>query len=76
MNIQDTIDLMIRSSNNDPYAGDLDKTNNLRAVIDLAKLCKEFADNGQTDEAMNLNSEHWVIVIEELKKKLIQTIIS
>ena len=44
----------------------LSKKNNLIAVIDLANLCKDFADKGQTDEAMNIGSEQWIVVISEL----------
>jgi hypothetical protein len=30
-------------------------------------LCKDFADKGQIDEAMNIESEQWVVVISELE---------
>ena len=43
------------------------KKDNLIAAIDLAKLCKDFADKGQMDEAMNIESEQWVVVISELE---------
>jgi hypothetical protein len=46
----------------------LSKKDNLIAAIDLAKLCKDFADKGQTDEAMNIPSEQWVVVISELER--------
>ena len=45
----------------------LSKKDNLIAAIDLAKLCKDFADEGQTDEAMNISSKQWVVVISELE---------
>ena len=41
---------------------------NLVAAIELAKLCKDFADNGQMDEVMNIDSEQWDLVIYELEK--------
>ena len=44
----------------------LSKKDNLIAAIDLAKLCKDFADKGQADEAMNIPSEQWDEVIDEL----------
>jgi hypothetical protein len=35
--------------------------------IELAKLCKDFADKGHTDEAMNLDSNHWQQTIDKLQ---------
>lgn len=67
MTIRKTVNLMLKSSNHNPYTGMLSKKDNFIAAIDLAKLCKEFADNGQTDEAMNLNSSHWQKTIEKLQ---------
>ena len=58
---------MLKSSDSTPYAGKLSKKDNLINAIDLAKLCKKFADSGQTDEAMNISSEKWIEVISELK---------
>ena len=58
---------MLKSSNGNPYTGLLSNKDNLAAAINLAKLCKEFADKGQTDEAMNIPSEQWEEVIDELK---------
>lgn len=60
---------MLKSSDYNPYAGMLSKKDNLIAGIALAKLCKEFADNGQADEAMNIDSEQWTLVISELEDK-------
>ena len=57
---------MLKSSDHNPYTGMLSKKDNLIAAIDLAKLCKDFADNGQTDEAMSIPSEQWDEVIDEL----------
>ena len=58
---------MLKSSNHNPYTGMLSKKDNFIAAIDLAKLCKDFADKGQMDEAMNLDSKHWQEVIDELQ---------
>jgi len=57
---------MIKSSNYNPYKGKLSKEENIVAAIELAKLCKEFADKGQTDEAMNIDSNQWNEVIQKL----------
>ena len=67
MTIRKTVNLMIKSSNHNPYSGRLSKKDNVLCAIELAKLCKEFADTGQTDEAMDLDSEHWKLVIAKLK---------
>jgi hypothetical protein len=57
---------MMRSSDNNPYTGKLSKKDNIIEAINLAKLCKDFADKGQTDEAMGIPSEMWEEVIIEL----------
>ena len=67
MKTKEIVELMLKSSNHNPYTGMLSKKDNLTAAIDLAKLCKDFADKGQTDEAMNVPSEQWEEVINELK---------
>ena len=67
------IKLMLNSSDNNPYKGKLSKKDNYIAAIDLAKLCKDYADRGQMDEAMNIGSEQWVEVIAELKKMQLET---
>lgn len=67
--VEETVKLMIKSTDNNPYSGKLSKTNNIMAAIDLAELCLNFADNGQVDESMNLDSEHWKEVIAQLKDK-------
>jgi mitochondrial fission protein ELM1 len=69
MTVLKSVNLMLKSSNNNPYSGMLSKKDNIIAAIELAKLCKEFADNGQSDEAMNLDSNHWEQVINKLKLK-------
>jgi len=58
---------MLKSSNHNPYTGMLSKKDNFIAAIDLAKLCKDFANKGQMDEAMNLDSNHWQQVIDKLQ---------
>ena len=60
---------MLKSSDHNPYTGMLSEKDNLIAAIDLAKLCKDFADKGQMDEAMNIPSEEWVMVIAELERR-------
>ena len=62
---------MMRSSDHNPYTGKLSRKENILAAIELAKLCKNFADTGQTDEAMNIESSQWVEVIGRLKGKLL-----
>ena len=62
---------MMRSSDNNPYSGKLSKRENILAAIELAKLCKNFADTGQTDEAMNIESSQWVEVTGRLEGKLL-----
>ena len=65
------VNLIMRSSDNNPYSGKLSKRDNVLAAIELAKLCKNFADAGQTDEAMNIESSQWVEVIGKLEGKLL-----
>ena len=60
---------MMRSSDTNPYSGKLSKKDNVLAAIELAKLGKEFADTGQMDEAMNIESSQWVEVISKLESK-------
>lgn len=65
------VNLMMRSSDTNPYSGKLSKKDNVLAAIELAKLAKGFADKGQTDEAMNVESSQWVEVIGKLESKLL-----
>ena len=67
MTIRKSVNLMLKSSNHNPYTGMLSKKDNFIAAIDLAKLCKDFANKGQMDEAMNLDSNHWQPVIDKLQ---------
>jgi len=60
---------MMRSSDTNPYSGKLTKKQNVLCAIELAKLFKEFADNGQTDEAMDIESTQWIEVIGKLESK-------
>jgi len=71
MTKEEIVELMLKSSDHNPYTGMLSKKENLIAAIDLAKLCKDFADKGQMDEAMNIPSERWVVVISELENMLL-----
>ncbi len=60
---------MMKSSDTNPYSGKLSKKDNVLAAIELAKLCKDFADKGQTDEAMDIDSSQWVEAIDKLNQK-------
>ena len=71
MEMKEIVELMLKSSDHNPYTGMLSKKDNLVAAIDLAKLCKDFSDKGQMDEAMNIPSEKWVVVISELEGMLL-----
>ena len=63
------VNLMMRSSDTNPYSGKLSKKDNVSGAIELAKLCKEFADTGQTDEAMDIESSQWIEVVSKLESK-------
>ncbi len=65
MKIKDIVNLMLKSSDSNP--GLLSKEDNITAAIDLAKLCKEFADKGQKAESMNIDSGQWIEVIKNLE---------
>ncbi len=67
MKIKDIVNLMLKSSDSNPYTGLLSKEDNIIAAIDLAKLCKEFADKGQKAESMNIDSGQWIEVIKNLE---------
>lgn len=71
MTKEEIVELMLKSSDHNPYTGMLSKKENLIAAIDLDKLCKDYADKGQMDEAMNIPSERWVVVISELENMLL-----
>lgn len=62
---------MMKSSDNNPYTGKLSESDNVLAAIELAKKFKEFADQGYTDEAMDIPSSQWVEVIDKLEQKLL-----
>lgn len=72
MQTEEIVALMLKSSNHNPYTGMLSKKENIIAAIDLANLCKEFADKGQMDEAMNIESKQWENVISELNNLTIE----
>jgi hypothetical protein len=69
MTLTKTVNLILKASNTNPYSGKLSKEDNYISAIELAELCKEFAENGQTDEAMDLDVNHWNEVISRLKIK-------
>ena len=60
---------MMRSSSNNPYIGELSNKDNILGAIELAKLFKNFADTGQTNEAMGIDSSQWIEVIGKLEVK-------
>jgi hypothetical protein len=70
MTLEKTVKLLIKSSNTHPYLGKLESEETLQGAIDLANLLKDFAKNGQTDEAMNLSVSHWDDCLDVLWKKL------
>lgn len=69
MTIRKTVNLLMRISKTHPYLGELSKENQVASAVATAELFKEFAEQGYTDEAMNLPVEHWDKVIEQLKIK-------
>ena len=60
----------MRSSDTNPYSGKLSKKDNVLSAIEVAKLAKDFADKGQTAEAMDVTSSQWDEVIGKLEDKL------
>jgi hypothetical protein len=71
MTTRKLVNLMMKSSDHNPYTGKLSERDNILAAIEVAKLAKEFADTGQMDEAMNIESIQWVEVIDKLEQKLL-----
>jgi hypothetical protein len=69
MTTRKLVNLMMKSSDNNPYTGKLSENENVLAAIELAKKFKEFADEGYTDEAMDVPSSQWVDVINKLESK-------
>lgn len=72
MTTRKLVNLMMKSSDNNPYSGKLSEKDNVLAAIELAKKFKEFADDGYTDESMDIESNQWVEVIKKLKEKKIK----
>jgi hypothetical protein len=70
MTTRKLVNLMMKSSDTNPYSGKLSKKDNILAAIELAKLAKDFADNGQTAEAMDIDSSQWIEVINKLELKI------
>ena len=67
MKLEQIINIMLKSSDHNPYTGKLSERDNYIAAISLAELCKDFAEKGMNDEAMNIPVEQWVAVINNLK---------
>jgi len=65
---------MMRSTDTSPYSGKLSGMDNVLAAIELARLCKNEADNGRSDEAMNIASSQWVDVISKLEDVKVRVI--
>jgi hypothetical protein len=72
MSVEETMELVLKSSNHNPYSGRLSKLANYTAAIELSDLCKHFAKKGQIEEAMNLDAAHWDEVIGRLKSQQIK----
>jgi len=72
MTTKKLVNLMMRSSDTNPYSGKLSKKDNVLAAIEVAKLAKGFADKGQTAEALDIPSSQWIEVIGKLETKLKQ----
>jgi hypothetical protein len=66
--IRKLVNLMLKSSDTNPDKGKLSKSDNVISAIELAKRAKEFSDNGQSDEAMNIESDQWEEVIRKLEE--------
>ena len=62
----------MKSSNYNPYTGKLSLKNNLIAALDLSRLFLGFANDGKTEEAMDLDSNHWKTVIDNIEAQLNQ----
>jgi len=69
MTTRKLVNLMMKSSDHNPYTGKLSESANVLAAIELAKKFKEFADEVYTDEAMGIESSQWVEVINKLEEK-------
>ena len=63
------VNLTMRCSRTHPYRGKLSNKDQIFHAIELAELFKKYADDGQTDEAMDIDSTQWVEVINKLKQK-------
>ena len=70
MTTRKLVNLIMRSSDTNPYSGKLSKKDNVLAAIEVAKLAKDFADKEQTAEAMDVSISQWVEVIGKLEDKL------
>lgn len=64
------VNLLLKSSDNNPYGKKISEKENLISAIELAKLFKEFADSGRTNEAMNIESPQWEEAIGALEDRL------
>ena len=73
MTLTKTINLLLRCTNSNPYGGMLSIVDNYKPAVELANLFRDFAERGQTDEAMNLDVSHWDKVINRLKSHVVMT---
>jgi hypothetical protein len=51
MTLTKTVNLLLRCSDYNPYAGKLEKKDNYIAAIELGKVFRDFAERGMSDEA-------------------------
>lgn len=68
MTIRKTVNLLLRISKIHPYIGELSIEQQYSSAIATAELFKEFAEQGHTNEAMDLPVSHWNQVIEKLNR--------
>jgi hypothetical protein len=73
MTLTKTINLLLRCSADCPYSGKLENRHKYIAAVELAKLFRDFAERGCTEEAMHLDVPHWDKAIKRLESHVIMT---
>lgn len=73
MTLTKTVNLLLRCSDYNPYAGKLEKKDNYIAAIELGKVFRDFAERGHAEEAMHLDVSHWGKTIKRLESHVIMT---
>lgn len=67
--IKKLVRLMLKSSDSHPHYGKFSKELQIHHAIELAKFVNnDFAKKGYSDEALNVSSDDWEIVISELEE--------